>query len=42
MNAITITYKTTSSAAGGIFAKMTPQQVDKIATNVFIDFKAAK
>lgn len=35
-------YKTTSSAAGGIFAKMTPQQVDKIATNVFIDFKAAK
>lgn len=35
-------YNTTSSAAGGIFAKVTPQQVDQIATSVFLDFKAAK
>jgi len=35
-------YKTTSTAAAGIFAKVTPQQVDAIATNVFLDLKAAK
>lgn len=35
-------YKTTSSAGAGIFAKVTPQQVDAIATNVFLDLKAAK
>jgi len=30
-------YSTSSSAWGGIFAKVTPQQVDAIATNVFKD-----
>lgn len=35
-------YKTTSSASGGVFAKVTPQQVDQIAANVFMDLKAAK
>ena len=35
-------YKTTSSAASGIFAKVTPQQVDAIASNVFLDLKSAK
>jgi hypothetical protein len=29
------TYNTTSSAWAGVFAKMTPQQVDQIATQVF-------
>jgi len=29
------TYNTTSSAWAGVFAKMTPQQVDQIATKVF-------
>jgi hypothetical protein len=29
------TYNTTSSAWGGVFAKMTPQQVDAIASRVF-------
>ncbi len=28
-------FNTTSSAAGGVFAKMTPQQVNTIATEVF-------
>jgi hypothetical protein len=28
-------YNTTSSAWGGVFAKMTPQQVDAVATMVF-------
>lgn len=35
-------YQTTSSAGMGIFAKVTPQQVDAIATNVFLDLKAAR
>ena len=35
-------YNTTSSASGGVFSKVTPQQVDQIASNVFIDLKAAK
>ena len=35
-------YNTTSSAAGGIFAKVTPQQVDQIAASVFTELKAAK
>lgn len=34
-------YNTSSSAWGGIFAKMTPQQVDAIASQVFLEFKAA-
>jgi len=34
-------YNTSSSAMAGIFARVTPQQVDQIATNVFLDFKAA-
>jgi len=33
-------YSTTSSAWGGVFAKVTPQQVDSIATNIFKDFAA--
>jgi hypothetical protein len=33
-------YNTTSSAGAGIFAKVTPQQVDAIAHNVFLDFKS--
>lgn len=32
-------YNTTSSAWGGVFAKMTPQQVDAIATEVFASLK---
>lgn len=32
-------YNTTSSAWSGVFAKMTPQQVDAIATEVFAEFK---
>lgn len=35
-------YNTTSSASGGVFSKVTPQQVDQIAANVFMDLKAAK
>lgn len=35
-------HNTTSSAWGGVFAKVTPQQVDAIATEVFRDLKAAK
>lgn len=35
-------YNTASSAASGIFAKMTPQQVDAIGTEVFRDLQAAK
>ena len=34
------TYNTSSSAWGGVFAKMTPQQVDAIAGGVFRDIKA--
>lgn len=36
------TYSTTSSAWSGIFAKVTPQQVDSIAATVLRDFAAAK
>ncbi len=35
-------YNTSSSAWGGVFAKVTPQQVDQIATGVFAELKAAK
>jgi hypothetical protein len=35
-------YNTSSSTWAGVFAKMTPQQVDQIATSVFAEFKAAK
>lgn len=35
-------HNTRSSAWGGVFAKMTPQQVDAIATDVFQDIKAAR
>ncbi len=35
-------YSTSSSAWSGIFAKVTPQQVDSIATNVFKDLVPAK
>jgi hypothetical protein len=35
-------HNTTSSAWGGVFAKVTPQQVDAIAADVFKDLKAAK
>lgn len=35
-------YNTSSSAWGGIFAKVTPQQVDTIGSEVFRDIKAAK
>jgi hypothetical protein len=34
-------YNTTSSAWAGVFAKMTPQQVDQIATKVFGEFRTA-
>jgi hypothetical protein len=34
-------YNTTSSAWGGVFAKMTPQQVDNIASKVFSELAAA-
>jgi hypothetical protein len=34
-------YNTTSSAWGGVFAKMTPQQVDAVATKVFAELAAA-
>ena len=30
-------YSTSSSAWSGVFAKVTPQQVDSIATNIFRD-----
>jgi len=35
------TYNTTSSAWGGVFAKMTPQQVDAIASMVFAELSTA-
>lgn len=35
-------YNTSSSAASGIFAKVTPQQVDAIAAEVFRDLRAAR
>jgi hypothetical protein len=35
------TYNTTSSAWGGVFAKMTPQQVDAIASMVFAELATA-
>ena len=35
-------YNTSSSAWGGVFAKMTPQQVDAVASMVFRDMAAAK
>lgn len=35
-------YNTSSSAGAGIFAKVTPQQVDAIGHEVFRDIKAAK
>ena len=35
-------YDTTSSAWGGVFAKMTPQQVDAVASKVFAEMAAAK
>ena len=35
-------HNTTSSAWSGVFAKVTPQQVDTIATAVFQDLKAAR
>jgi hypothetical protein len=34
-------YNTTSSAWGGVFAKMTPQQVDAIASKVFAEWAPA-
>lgn len=36
------TYNTTSSAWHGVFGKMTPQQVDAIATGVFSQLKSAR
>jgi hypothetical protein len=35
-------FNTSSSAWGGVFAKVTPQQVDAIASNVFQDLRDAK
>lgn len=35
-------YNTSSSAASGIFAKVTPQQVDAIAAEVFRDLRSAR
>jgi hypothetical protein len=35
-------YNTSSSFIGGIFSKVTPQQVDQIAASVFAEIKAAK
>lgn len=35
-------HNTSSSAWGGVFAKVTPQQVDAIAADVFADIKAAR
>jgi hypothetical protein len=34
-------YNTTSSAWGGVFAKMTPQQVDAVASKVFAELASA-
>jgi hypothetical protein len=34
-------YNTTSCAWGGVFSKMTPQQVDQIATKVFGELRTA-
>jgi len=34
-------YNTSSSAWGGVFAKMTPQQVDAVASMVFTELGAA-
>ena len=34
-------YNTTSSAWGGVFSRMTPQQVDAIASKVFGELAAA-
>lgn len=35
-------HNTSSSAWGGVFAKVTPQQVDALATDVFKDIKSAR
>jgi hypothetical protein len=35
-------YNTSSSAGRGVFSKVTPQQVNEIAGNVFLDLKAAR
>ena len=35
-------YNTSSSAGGGVFSKVTPQQVNEIAGNVFLDLKVAR
>ncbi len=35
-------FNTSSSAWGGIFSKVTPQQVDSIGSDVFKNFKAAE
>ncbi len=35
-------YNTSSSFIGGIFSKVTPQQVDQIAASIFAELKAAK
>lgn len=35
-------YSTSSSAAAGIFAKVTPQQVNAIGQNIFLDLKPAR
>jgi hypothetical protein len=35
-------YNTSSSAGGGVFSRVTPQQVDAIAGNIFMDVTAAK
>jgi hypothetical protein len=35
-------FNTSSSAGAGVFAKVTPQQVAAIATNIFLDIKAAQ
>jgi len=35
-------FNTSSSAWAGVFAKMTPQQVDAIASDIFQDLKAAR
>jgi len=34
-------YNTSSTAWAGVFSRVTPQQVDQIATSVLLDFKAA-
>ena len=35
-------YNTSSSASGGVFSRVTPQQVDAIAGSIFVDVKEAK